>query len=257
MQLWPQHGTMDRLREAWREADALGVDSLWVWDHFFPLYGPQDGAHFECWSLLAAMAADTSHATVGPMVSCVTYRNPDLLADIARTVDHVSGGRVVLGLGSGWFRRDYEEYGYPFADAPARQRILEESIARIRARLPRLVPPPGPRAPGALAGRDGGIPLLIGSGGERRGLRIVAENADAWNWFGTPEEWSAKSRVLDEWCGRVGRDPRAIERSVLLDGRTPTRAEDYAAAGCDHVIVGVDAPYDLTPVRDVLARLRS
>ncbi|HWH15484.1 MAG TPA: hypothetical protein VNT51_12120, partial [Miltoncostaeaceae bacterium] len=118
-------------------------------------------------------------------------------------------------------------------------------LARIRARLDRLVPPPVRP-----------IPLLMGSGGERVGLRLVAENAQAWNWFGTPEAWRAKSRVLDDWCARVGRDPGAIERSVLVsDPAALARVDEYVAAGCGHVIVGLAAPFDLAPVRGALARL--
>lgn len=242
VQLQPQHCTMAELRTAWRAADRLGVDSIWVWDHFFPLSGDPDGAHFEGWSLLAAMAVDTESAMLGAMVSCNTYRNPDLLADMARTTDHLSGGRMYLGIGAGWFEREYAEYGYAFGTPASRVRDLETSLTRIRSRLERLNPPP--------AGR---LPIMIGAGGEKVGLRLVAEYADAWNTFGSPPEFARKSAVLDEWCARVGRDPANIERTMLtVDLSEADLWREYAEAGVQHILLSVGAPFDLAPVERLM-----
>ena len=206
VQLHPQLCSIDELRQAWRAVDALGVDSIWIWDHFFPLYGDSEGAHYECWTLLAAMAAETRAATIGPLVNCCSYRSADLVADMARTVDHISGGRFVLGLGGGWSERDYHEYGYRFASDIERLQSLEQAIGRVRARLHALNPPP-----------KGPMPLLVGGAGEKVALRIVAQHAQLWNTFGTPDLYARKNAVLTDWCARLGRDPAEIERTVLLD----------------------------------------
>jgi probable F420-dependent oxidoreductase len=245
VQLHPQATTVDDLRVAWREADALGVDSIWVWDHFFPLYGDPDGAHFEAYTLLAAAAADTTHAKLGALVSCNSYRNPSLLADMARTIDHISGGRFVLGIGSGWFERDYDEYGYEFGTAPSRLHDLGRDLPVIMDRFSRLTPPP--------AGR---LPILVGGGGERVTLRLVAEHADAWNSFGPPENYAHKNRVLDEWCAKLGRPPRQIERTVAIQPREVDRWQAYLDAGAEHLIVMLGHPFDLQATTRLLEAAR-
>jgi probable F420-dependent oxidoreductase len=244
-QFHPQHTTMDALRAAWREADALGVDSIWTWDHFYPLYGEPDGAHFEGWSMLAAIACDTDRAEFGAMVTCNSYRNPELLADMARTIDHLSHGRLILGIGSGWFERDYEEYGFEFGTAVDRLHALEAALPRIETRLAKLNPAPV-REP---------LPILIGGSGEKVTLRLVAEHASMWNSFGPPETYARKNAILDEWCERVGRDPKEIERTILIED-DDLQIDAYLQAGAEHLIVELgtsgDAPFDLSPVRELL-----
>lgn len=234
------------MRDAWKAADALGVDSLWTWDHFYPLYGDPDATHFECYSLLAAMAVDTCHATIGALVTCYSYRNPHLLADMARTIDHLSRGRFVLGLGSGWFERDYTEYDYEFGTAPGRLKILEAGLPVVKERLEKLNPGPV----------NGKIPLMIGGSGEKVTLRLVAEHADMLNTFGPVDNFRRKNDVLNDWCAKVGRDPRAIERTVAIEAKDLADADGYAAAGADHLIVMLGAPFNLDPVAEFLAARR-
>jgi probable F420-dependent oxidoreductase len=246
VQLHPQQCTTDELRTAWRAADELGVDSIWTWDHFFPLYGDPAGNHFEGWTLLAAMAVETSNAKLGLMVGCNSYRNPDLLADMARTVDHLSGGRLYLGLGAGWFERDYDEYGYEFGTAGSRLADLAAALPRIRHRLGALTPPP-----------VGPLPLLIGGGGEQKTLRYTAEHADAWNGFGPPATWAHKNQVLDRWCAEIGRDPAEIERTVMIEPDEFDWVPDLLEAGATHVIVGIGHPFDLGPIAELMQRVNS
>ncbi|HZJ26503.1 MAG TPA: LLM class F420-dependent oxidoreductase [Acidimicrobiia bacterium] len=245
VQLHPQVATVDEIRVAWKAADAMGVDSIWIWDHFFPLYGDPDANHYEAYTLLAAMAAETTNATLGALVTCNSYRNPNLLADMARTIDLISHGRFVLGIGSGWFERDYTEYGYEFGTAPARLRALETSLTVIEQRIAKLVPAP-----------VGDLPIMVGGSGEKVTLRLVAEHAQMWNTFGPPDVFAAKNAILDDWCARVGRDPSEIERTVAIQPNEIDTASEYVDAGAQHLIVMAGAPYDLDPVQRLLATSR-
>lgn len=239
----PQQCTIAELRDAWRRADDLGVDSIWFWDHFYPLYGAPEGNQFECWSLLAAAAVDTRAPQIGPMVSCIGYRNPDLLAYIAGTVDQLSGGRLVLGLGAGWFQRDYAEFGYRFGEARDRVRDLKDALPRIKSRLAKLKPGPA-----------GALPILIGGGGEQVTLRLVAEHAQMWNGGGRPDEFAHKSAVLDEWCRRVGRDPKEVARTANVGATTPRLVEEWLGAGLQHFVVRLAHPFDTAAVARLINR---
>jgi probable F420-dependent oxidoreductase len=242
VQFEPQHCSIGELRRAWRDADEMTADSIWTWDHFFPLRGDPGGMHFEGWSLMGAMACDTKRAALGVLVTCNSYRSPDLLADMARTVDHISGGRLILALGAGWCERDYDEYGYEFGTVPTRLAALEHGIRRVKARLARLTPPP-----------LGSLPLMIGGEGETVTLRLAAEHADIWNGFGPVEKFSHKNRVLDEWCEKVGRDPASVERSVLLiQPGDVDHVEEFVDAGAQHLIIPARAPFDLGDLDRVL-----
>jgi probable F420-dependent oxidoreductase len=243
VQIRPEHTTFAAYEEAWARADDLGADSIWNWDHFFPLSGDPNGPHFEGWTSLAILGPRTRRASVGCLVLSMSYRNPALLSQMAKTLDHATGGRLILGLGAGWFERDYDEYGYPFGTAGDRLRNLERGLAIIRERWAKDPPPP-------VNGHS--VPILIGGGGEKVTLRLVAQYADLWNGFGPIDTFIRKNRVLDEWCARVGRDPAAIERTVRVDAPEFGILDDYVAAGATHLICGGPAPFDLDELRRLI-----
>jgi probable F420-dependent oxidoreductase len=243
VQLHPQHAEYADLRRAVAEAEEVGVDIVYNWDHFYPLYGEPEGKHFECWTMLGAWAEATERVEIGALVTCNSYRNPELLADMARTVDHVSGGRLILGIGSGWFEKDYTEYGYEFGTAGSRIDDLAAALPRIESRLTKLNPAPTRK-----------VPLLIGGGGEKKTLRLVARHADIWHGFGKPEVIRHKNEVLDQWCRSEGRDPAAIERSAGAEARRIDQADKLLAAGATQITLGMNGPrYDMAPVAEWVA----
>jgi probable F420-dependent oxidoreductase len=237
-QLHPQHGTWAEMRAGAVRTDELGYDLLYTWDHFSPLSGDRDGPHFECWSLLAAWAECTSRVELGPLVSPISYRNPNLLADMARTVDHISAGRVVLGLGAGWFRRDYDRYGYTFGTRASRIRALGRAVPEIVSRLETLNPSPVRR-----------MPILIAGVGMNLTLPIVARHADSWHAFfpDRPAELEPVAAAVLRYCDVVDRDPAEIEwgLGVQPDDLDRFLAEDaptYVEMGFTQFTLGFGGP---------------
>ncbi|MFZ0491633.1 MAG: LLM class F420-dependent oxidoreductase [Acidimicrobiia bacterium] len=246
VQLQPQHADYTEIRRAVAACEELGVDIVYNWDHFFPLSREPEGKHFEAWTMLASWAEITERVEIGSLVTCNSYRNPQLLADMARTVDHISDGRLILGIGSGWFEKDYDEYGYEFGTAPGRLRNLDRDLPIIKSRLSRLNP--APLRP---------IPILVGGGGEKVTLRVTAQHAHIWHTFASPARmnvWAHKNNVLNDWCAKVGRDPSEIERSVGVNAQRIDFADQLAAAGAGQITLGFSGPdYDLGIVRDWIA----
>ena len=253
VQLAPQHSVaVGGVRPVLRAED-LGVDVIFNWDHFLPLTEPLDGEHFEAWTVLAAMAEQTERVEFGPLVNCSSYRNPDLQADMARTIDHISAGatgtgRFVFGTGSGWAEPDYDAYGYEFGTVGSRLDALADDLPRVRARWERLVPAPTRR-----------IPILIGGQGERKTLRLVAQHADIWHTFTPLDDLGRKIAVLHEWCEREGRDPADIELSTgyTVRGFGPLLEPDAATRlfglGFRLIVPAIDGPdYDLSPLTALL-----
>jgi probable F420-dependent oxidoreductase len=244
VQLQPQHADYAEIRRALTEAEDLGVDIAFNWDHFYPLNGDDEGKHFECWTMLGAWAEQTSRIEIGALVTCNSYRNPDLLADMARTVDHISDGRLILGIGSGWFEKDYQAYGYDFGTAGSRLDQLAEALPRIEQRWAQLNPAPTRK-----------IPVLIGGGGERKTLRMVARHADIWHSFADLDTFKRKSEVLAGWCTEFDRNFDEIERSVAgQPGKAAESGPAYLDAGARLFTLGLSGPsYDLSPVREWVA----
>ncbi len=252
MQTPQQHTTWPEILSLWQEIDTLGYDTAWVFDHFLPIFSDPTGTCLEAWTALSALAMATKRVRLGVMVTGNTYRWPAVLAKMATTVDIVSGGRLILGIGAGWFEQEHREYGITFHTVGGRLRRLDESVQMIkqlwteeRASFkgryyelreanfkPKPIQQPHP-------------PILIGATGENMALGIVAKHAQIWNSFGTPDVFRHKIARLTDHCERIGRDPASIEKSVLLTGgfaidEARRQVDEYVAAGVTHLIFSLN-----------------
>jgi alkanesulfonate monooxygenase SsuD/methylene tetrahydromethanopterin reductase-like flavin-dependent oxidoreductase (luciferase family) len=222
MLLWSQTGTWPEMLDAARRIDRLGYEHLWTWDHLYAIYGDPYQPIFEGWSLLNAWAMATERVRLGLLVGANTFRNPGLFARHAVTLDHVSGGRAILGVGGAWFDLEHQAHGLEFGSGYG-QRLdwLDEAVAAMHALLRgrAVTSEPGGRyafddlrlIPGPLQDR---LPIMIGGSGEKKTLRTIARYADQWNAFGTADVLAHKDGVLRRHCAEVGRDEREIERTV-------------------------------------------
>jgi alkanesulfonate monooxygenase SsuD/methylene tetrahydromethanopterin reductase-like flavin-dependent oxidoreductase (luciferase family) len=220
---WNQYTDWPSLLEAGVRADRLGYDTLWTWDHLYPIVGSHEGPIFEGWLTLAAWAQATTNVRIGLMVGANTFREPAVTAKMATTLDHISGGRAILGIGGAWFETEHEAYGLPFGDgAPERLRWLGEALPIMRGMLHGERPTAtGPRYAARGVRNDPlpiqqRLPLLIGGGGEQVTLKLVAKYGDANNVGGGIDNVRRKERILVQHCEIVGRDPDEIERTTGL-----------------------------------------
>ena len=220
-----------------QEAEAQGFSSVWLYDHFHTVPTPRQEITFECWTSCAALARDTQRMRIGQMVTCNSYRNPALLAKMASTVDVLSHGRLVLGIGAGWYEHEYLAYGYPYPSTRERLQRLDEAVQIILAMWTQdeatfegkyysirgaINQPKGAQKPH--------IPLLIGGGGEKVTLRLVAQYADACNIGGDIPTIKHKLDVLKHHCEELGRDYNTIRRTMLIDYCAIAETEEAAIA---------------------------
>src|SRR6202166_4273006 len=226
--------TMTRVAQ---EAETLGFDSIWLFDHFHTVPVPTQEVTFECWTSTAALARDTKRVRIGQLVTCNGYRNPALLAKMASTVDVLSHGRLNFGIGAGWYEHEYRAYGYDYPDAPERLRYLREAVQVILAMWTQeeavfegkyyqvhgaINQPKGVQQPH--------IPILIGGGGEKVTLKLVAQYGDACNFGNGIANIKHKLAVLKQHCDELGRDYNSIRRTTLIDDCAIAETEEAALA---------------------------
>jgi F420-dependent oxidoreductase-like protein len=222
-----------------RLAESGPYESVWVFDHFHTVPEPTDEATHEAWTLMAALGAVTSRVRLGQMCTCMGYRNPAYLAKVAATVDIISGGRVEMGIGAGWYEHEWRAYGYGFPRAGERLEQLDEGVQIMRQLWTEGVATLSGKqyqVDGAICRplplQEGGIPLWIAGGGEKKTLRIAAKYAAYTNYDGSPEGFAHKSELLAEHCREVGTDYDAIVRSAnynVVVGETEKEVQDRLA----------------------------
>ena len=302
--LWSQASDWPSFLAAGRRAEELGYDHVWTWDHVYAIFGDPYQPIFEGYTALAALAQATSRIRLGLFVGANTFRNPGLAVKAVTTIDHISGGRAIAGIGGAWFELEHTAFGLDFGSGFG-QRLdwLAEAVPAMRRLLDgeEVTSEPGGRyafdrlkiAPLPLQDH---LPICIGGGGEKKTLRIVAQHADIWNVFGTPETVAHKDAILREHCAVVGRDSAAIERtlgckptirsteaeaqrvyaSLLEANRTPASRMDgdvsvwvgtpeqiaetilgYRKIGFDTVVAELAAPYDLETMEHLVTTVRS
>ncbi|HEY4190626.1 MAG TPA: LLM class flavin-dependent oxidoreductase [Candidatus Limnocylindrales bacterium] len=222
--LWPQTASWPELRDAAALADRSGAASLWTWDHLNSIVGPWEGPILEGWTTLAGWSQVTERATLGLMVGANTFRNPGLTAKLATTLDHLSGGRAILGLGGAWFEREHEAFGIDFGSGfGERLDRLDEAVMLVRRLLDgETITHEGPVYPmrdALCAPRPVQVrlPIMIGGSGKKKTLRTLAKYGDQWNVMGELPKLLERDAILREHCTAVGRDESAIERSTTVD----------------------------------------
>jgi alkanesulfonate monooxygenase SsuD/methylene tetrahydromethanopterin reductase-like flavin-dependent oxidoreductase (luciferase family) len=234
--IWNQYTEWSRWLAAGHRAAELGYDSLWTWDHLYPIVGSPDGPILEAYTAISALAATTRRGTIGLMVGANTFRNPALVAKMITTIDHVSGGRAVLGIGAGWFETEHTGFGLRYGDGPPeRLRWLGEALPVMRGMLDGTRPSAsGPtyamssvqNLPAPVQRR---VPILIGGSGPQVTLKLVARHGDANNIGGSIANVRDKEAALVRHCEAIGRDEREIERTagmgtvVIRDSREEAR----------------------------------
>ena len=275
----PQHTTYQELVSVWKEADDLGFDSAFAFDHLMPIMSDPTGPCFEGWTLLAALAAQTHRLRVGLLVTGNTYRFPALLAKEAATVDHVSGGRLILGIGAGWYEQEHTAYGIPFYTVGQRARRLGESVEILKALFTQerttyrgkyYTITDAPCAPKALQRPH--PPILVGGMGPKLVQPVAARHAQIWHFFvrdGDAEKAKTLCDGFDRICRDVGRDPAEVEKATSLRAadlagpakEVRARVQALADAGVRHVIVQVSPPFDREALRrfakDVMGKMRA